>query len=157
MVREDECQGAEWIFFRGSIYTLVLDPSLPRPPILIYSLNSNIDFGFGTVKASTLLLSLTTIDIDMSSLTTPSSRSSSISSVSSCKGSNAKTNAGIGKKKFCCSFAGCGKSFSRSEHLHRHALNHKDGNHTCLRCRAHFRRRDLLGESSFLSVHGDCF
>ncbi|KAH8595075.1 hypothetical protein B0O99DRAFT_594687 [Bisporella sp. PMI_857] len=48
------------------------------------------------------------------------------------------------KKKFSCSFPNCGKSFSRSEHLHRHALNHKDGNNTCLRCSAHFRRRDLL-------------
>ncbi|KAH8586731.1 hypothetical protein B0O99DRAFT_695197 [Bisporella sp. PMI_857] len=48
------------------------------------------------------------------------------------------------KKKFSCSFSNCGKSFSRSEHLHRHALNHKDGNNTCLRCSAHFRRRDLL-------------
>jgi hypothetical protein len=25
-------------------------------------------------------------------------------------------------------------------------LNHKDGNNTCLRCSAHFRRRDLLGK-----------
>lgn len=49
------------------------------------------------------------------------------------------------KKKFACAHPGCGKSFSRSEHLHRHALNHKDGNNTCLRCSAHFRRRDLLG------------
>ncbi|KAJ8060839.1 hypothetical protein OCU04_009923 [Sclerotinia nivalis] len=83
----------------------------------------------------------------MSSLTdstSSSSRTSSISSATSLKSSNDNSNAGIGKKKFCCSFAGCGKSFSRSEHLHRHALNHKDGNHTCLRCRAHFRRRDLL-------------
>jgi len=53
---------------------------------------------------------------------------------------------GVGgiKKKFSCTFAACGKSFSRSEHLHRHALNHKDGNNTCMRCSAHFRRRDLL-------------
>ncbi|KAK6606582.1 C2H2 finger domain transcription factor [Botrytis cinerea] len=82
----------------------------------------------------------------MSSLanSSSSSRTSSISSTSSSKSLSDSTNAGIGKKKFCCSFAGCGKSFSRSEHLHRHALNHKDGNHTCLRCRAHFRRRDLL-------------
>ncbi|PQE14028.1 C2H2 zinc finger protein [Rutstroemia sp. NJR-2017a BBW] len=68
-----------------------------------------------------------------------SSRTASISSTSS----STKLST-IGKKKFCCSFPSCGKSFSRSEHLHRHALNHKDGNHTCLRCRAHFRRRDLL-------------
>ncbi|RKF63315.1 putative krueppel c2h2-type zinc finger protein [Golovinomyces cichoracearum] len=50
----------------------------------------------------------------------------------------------IVKKRFTCNFSGCGKCFSRSEHLHRHALNHKDGNNTCLRCMAHFRRRDLL-------------
>lgn len=49
------------------------------------------------------------------------------------------------KKKFACDFPNCGKSFSRSEHLHRHALNHRDGNNTCKRCSAHFRRRDLLG------------
>jgi hypothetical protein len=71
-----------------------------------------------------------------------SSRSSSISSSSSTKSKYSEV-----KKKFCCSFPQCGKSFSRSEHLHRHALNHKDGNNTCLRCSAHFRRRDLLGES----------
>lgn len=70
-----------------------------------------------------------------------SSRSSSISSASS--SSSKGSDAGI-KKKFGCSHPGCGKSFSRSEHLHRHALNHKDGNNTCLRCSAHFRRRDLL-------------
>jgi len=69
-----------------------------------------------------------------------SSRSSSISSSSS---SSSKFSDGI-KKKFGCTHPGCGKSFSRSEHLHRHALNHKDGNNTCLRCSAHFRRRDLL-------------
>jgi len=68
-------------------------------------------------------------------------RSSSISSSSTA--SSKCSDAGI-KKKFGCSFPGCGKSFSRSEHLHRHALNHKDGNNTCLRCMAHFRRRDLL-------------
>ncbi|RDW59882.1 hypothetical protein BP6252_12969 [Coleophoma cylindrospora] len=67
------------------------------------------------------------------------SRNSSISSASS----SASTTAAA-KKKFSCSHPGCGKSFSRSEHLHRHALNHKDGNNTCLRCSAHFRRRDLL-------------
>lgn len=50
----------------------------------------------------------------------------------------------IVKRKFACSFSGCGKCFSRSEHLQRHALNHKDGDNTCLRCMTHFRRRDLL-------------
>lgn len=70
-----------------------------------------------------------------------STRSHSISSNSTT--SSKSSNDGI-KKKFCCTFPACGKSFSRSEHLHRHALNHKDGNNTCLRCSAHFRRRDLL-------------
>ncbi|KAH6668779.1 hypothetical protein B0J14DRAFT_150237 [Halenospora varia] len=68
-------------------------------------------------------------------------RSCSISSASTT--SSKSSNDGI-KKKFGCTFPNCGKSFSRSEHLHRHALNHKDGNNTCLRCSAHFRRRDLL-------------
>jgi len=69
-----------------------------------------------------------------------SSRSSSISSAST---ASSKYSADA-KKKFSCTFPACGKSFSRSEHLHRHALNHKEGNNTCLRCSAHFRRRDLL-------------
>jgi uncharacterized Zn-finger protein len=69
-----------------------------------------------------------------------STRSSSISSASPAAGRNDGP-----KKKFVCSWQNCGKSFSRSEHLHRHALNHKDGNNTCPRCSAHFRRRDLLG------------
>ncbi|KAL5322816.1 hypothetical protein ACEPPN_010795 [Leptodophora sp. 'Broadleaf-Isolate-01'] len=68
-------------------------------------------------------------------------RSSSISSATTTSSKNSDTSI---KKKFSCSFPNCGKSFSRSEHLHRHALNHKDGNNTCQRCSAHFRRRDLL-------------
>jgi hypothetical protein len=78
-----------------------------------------------------------------------STRSSSISSAST---SSSKNSEGV-KKKFGCSFPNCGKSFSRSEHLHRHALNHKDGNNTCLRCSAHFRRRDLLGKLQWLQYH----
>lgn len=70
-------------------------------------------------------------------------RSSSISSASTSTSTSKSSADGI-KKKFACSYPSCGKSFSRSEHLHRHALNHKDGNNTCLRCMAHFRRRDLL-------------
>lgn len=74
-------------------------------------------------------------------------RSSSISSAST---SSSKCSNDSIKKKFGCNHPGCGKSFSRSEHLHRHALNHKDGNNTCMRCSAHFRRRDLLGKLAFL-------
>ncbi|KAI0376089.1 fungal-specific transcription factor domain-containing protein [Hypomontagnella monticulosa] len=48
------------------------------------------------------------------------------------------------KKLFTCTYDGCGKSFSRSEHLHRHQKNHTDGDATCPRCRAHFKRQDLL-------------
>ncbi|KZF25827.1 hypothetical protein L228DRAFT_84633 [Xylona heveae TC161] len=47
-------------------------------------------------------------------------------------------------KRYRCTFEGCGKSFSRPEHAQRHALNHSEGENTCLRCRAHFKRRDLL-------------
>ena len=49
-------------------------------------------------------------------------------------------------KKFICSNDGCGRSFTRAEHLQRHLLNHSTGEYTCDRCRAHFKRRDLLGE-----------
>ncbi|KAI1451747.1 fungal-specific transcription factor domain-containing protein [Annulohypoxylon moriforme] len=48
------------------------------------------------------------------------------------------------KRSFTCTQDGCGKSFSRSEHLHRHQKNHTDGDATCPRCRAHFKRQDLL-------------
>lgn len=47
-------------------------------------------------------------------------------------------------KRFVCSNDGCGRSFTRGEHLQRHLLNHSTGDHTCDRCRAHFKRRDLL-------------
>ncbi|KAI2619142.1 fungal-specific transcription factor domain-containing protein [Hypoxylon sp. NC1633] len=48
------------------------------------------------------------------------------------------------RPSFTCTQDGCGKSFSRSEHLHRHQKNHTDGDATCPRCRAHFKRQDLL-------------
>lgn len=79
-------------------------------------------------------------------------RSSSMSTSSS--KSSVSQDGGV-KKKFSCTFPACGKSFSRSEHLHRHALNHKDGNNTCMRCSAHFRRRDLLG--TFFNSHASLF
>ena len=62
-----------------------------------------------------------------------STRSSSISSASTTSSKNSDTSI---KKKFRCSFPNCGKSFFRSEHLNRHALNHKDGKNTCQRCSA---------------------
>ncbi|KAI0012442.1 fungal-specific transcription factor domain-containing protein [Xylariaceae sp. FL0662B] len=48
------------------------------------------------------------------------------------------------RRRFTCTHEGCGRSFSRSEHLHRHQKNHTDGDATCPRCRAHFKRQDLL-------------
>ncbi|KAH7351226.1 fungal-specific transcription factor domain-containing protein [Rhexocercosporidium sp. MPI-PUGE-AT-0058] len=49
-------------------------------------------------------------------------------------------------KEFRCTFGSCTKSFSRAEHLHRHALNHDEtkGVNTCERCHAVFKRKDLL-------------
>ncbi|KXT01898.1 hypothetical protein AC578_2175 [Pseudocercospora eumusae] len=46
--------------------------------------------------------------------------------------------------RWTCDAEGCGRSFSRHEHLQRHVLNHAEGDHTCERCRAHFKRPDLL-------------
>jgi hypothetical protein len=50
-------------------------------------------------------------------------------------------------KRHKCPKPGCGKSFSRPSHLARHALNHSATEFRCSRCRASFKRRDLLGES----------
>ncbi|KAL6703053.1 hypothetical protein ACN47E_010260 [Coniothyrium glycines] len=47
-------------------------------------------------------------------------------------------------RRFVCDNNGCGRSFTRAEHLQRHLLNHSTGEYTCDRCRAHFKRRDLL-------------
>lgn len=50
----------------------------------------------------------------------------------------------VGEKKFVCTFEGCSRAFTRHEHLQRHSQNHDGSDHTCMRCRAHFKRRDLL-------------
>lgn len=49
------------------------------------------------------------------------------------------------RKKHVCQWPECGRSFSRSDHLQRHMLNHSSEGRTCPRCRAHFKRPDLLG------------
>ncbi|KAI0412743.1 fungal-specific transcription factor domain-containing protein [Xylaria grammica] len=48
------------------------------------------------------------------------------------------------EKRFSCTHPGCNKRFTRAEHVQRHALNHTAGQYTCLDCRAHFKRPDLL-------------
>ncbi|KAJ8131613.1 hypothetical protein O1611_g2014 [Lasiodiplodia mahajangana] len=48
------------------------------------------------------------------------------------------------EKRFACTHPGCHKRFTRAEHVQRHALNHTAGQYTCLDCRAHFKRPDLL-------------
>ena len=53
---------------------------------------------------------------------------------------------GKNERRFACQNDGCGRSFTRAEHLQRHLLNHSTGEFTCGRCRAHFKRRDLLGK-----------
>ncbi|CRG87926.1 putative transporter C1039,04 [Talaromyces islandicus] len=49
-------------------------------------------------------------------------------------------------KNNTCEYPGCGKSFTRAEHLRRHALNHEQPHNgfTCDRCSVHFLRPDLL-------------
>jgi hypothetical protein len=51
-------------------------------------------------------------------------------------------------KRYVCTNEGCERSFTRAEHLSRHLLNHSKGDYTCERCRAHFKRRDLLGKDA---------
>ncbi|KAH8664598.1 fungal-specific transcription factor domain-containing protein [Xylariales sp. PMI_506] len=67
-----------------------------------------------------------------------SSSSSSSGSVSGDGNTTAVT------KNFVCTHSGCGKRFTRAEHMQRHALNHTAGTATCPRCSAHFKRPDLL-------------
>ncbi|KAF2968832.1 hypothetical protein GQX73_g4725 [Xylaria multiplex] len=50
------------------------------------------------------------------------------------------------EKRFVCTHPGCNKRFTRAEHVQRHALNHTAGQYTCLDCRAHFKRPDLLSK-----------
>jgi uncharacterized Zn-finger protein len=56
-------------------------------------------------------------------------------------------------KKFSCQQDGCGRTFTRAEHLQRHLLNHSNGDFTCDRCRAHFKRKDLLGKDILSYLH----
>jgi len=46
-------------------------------------------------------------------------------------------------KQYVCTYENCGKSFTRSDHLRRHTLNHGAGR-ACPRCSVHFNRPDLL-------------
>lgn len=52
------------------------------------------------------------------------------------------------QEKHPCQHPGCSKSFTRAEHLRRHALNHEQARngYTCERCSVHFQRSDLLGK-----------
>lgn len=49
-------------------------------------------------------------------------------------------------KSHVCHWPNCGKTFTRAEHLRRHALNHDQARqgYTCERCSVHFHRPDLL-------------
>ncbi|RAL09403.1 C2H2 finger domain transcription factor, partial [Aspergillus homomorphus CBS 101889] len=49
-------------------------------------------------------------------------------------------------KLHACHWPNCGKSFTRAEHLRRHALNHEQARqgYICERCSVHFHRPDLL-------------
>lgn len=55
---------------------------------------------------------------------------------------------GMKKNKFCCDFVGCGKSFSRKDHLRRHNLNHDENAslHECSYpgCNKKFKRYDVM-------------
>ena len=57
-------------------------------------------------------------------------------------------------KTHACKYPGCEKSFTRAEHLRRHALNHEQPRKgfTCERCTVHFQRPDLLGKRHLLST-----
>jgi hypothetical protein len=57
---------------------------------------------------------------------------------------SAGTNSRRYQKSYACAHEGCGKVFTRSDHLQRHSLNHGTGQCACDRCSAVFNRPDLL-------------
>lgn len=60
-------------------------------------------------------------------------------------------------KRHTCNVPGCAKAFSRPSHLQRHALNHSDIQLICERCKACFKRLDLLGVSPNRFEFWSCF
>lgn len=54
-----------------------------------------------------------------------------------------QANAEPSRKQHVCTYENCNKSFTRSDHLQRHKLNHGTGK-ACPRCSVHFNRPDLL-------------
>ncbi|ADV24181.1 hypothetical protein I305_05764 [Cryptococcus gattii E566] len=56
---------------------------------------------------------------------------------------------------FKCAHPGCEKSFTRKDHLLRHAANHSQTSYNCPICRREFKRYDLLQRHEKRNICGD--
>ncbi|WWC88956.1 uncharacterized protein L201_003871 [Kwoniella dendrophila CBS 6074] len=56
---------------------------------------------------------------------------------------------------FFCTYEGCSKSFTRKDHLYRHAANHSSETFNCPKCNRPFKRVDLLQRHEKRNICGD--
>ncbi|WVN87696.1 uncharacterized protein L203_102884 [Cryptococcus depauperatus CBS 7841] len=57
--------------------------------------------------------------------------------------------------QFSCEHPGCAKSFTRKDHLIRHAANHSQVTYHCPKCNRGFKRQDLLQRHEARNICGD--
>ncbi|WWD03172.1 hypothetical protein V865_001219 [Kwoniella europaea PYCC6329] len=60
-----------------------------------------------------------------------------------------------GPSCFRCTYQGCSKTFTRKDHLFRHAANHSTDTFNCPRCTRPFKRLDLLQRHEKRNICGD--
>ncbi|OCF60817.1 hypothetical protein L486_00457 [Kwoniella mangroviensis CBS 10435] len=60
-----------------------------------------------------------------------------------------------GPSCFRCTYQGCSKTFTRKDHLFRHAANHSEDTFNCRRCTRPFKRLDLLQRHEKRNICGD--
>ncbi|KAK8864734.1 hypothetical protein IAR55_001990 [Kwoniella newhampshirensis] len=60
-----------------------------------------------------------------------------------------------GPSCYRCTYTGCSKTFTRKDHLHRHAANHSEETHDCERCGREFKRPDLLQRHEKRNICGE--
>ncbi|KAF2705081.1 hypothetical protein K504DRAFT_484812 [Pleomassaria siparia CBS 279.74] len=90
------------------------------------------------------VLATATVTISTTAATTAATAAPTINTMPKGRKRKDVANGKNDGRRFQCENQGCGRTFTRAEHLQRHLLNHSTGEYTCTRCRAHFKRRDLL-------------
>ncbi|WWD16949.1 hypothetical protein CI109_101381 [Kwoniella shandongensis] len=60
-----------------------------------------------------------------------------------------------GPSCYRCTYTGCAKTFTRKDHLLRHAANHSDETYDCSKCHRKFKRPDLLQRHEKRNICGE--